>query len=111
MVILDYYIEKTLKVYKPGQSSSVIYDSVLFNRLIPNSCLAKELLYVFVELPFKMFLADGNPNTDYDIYDHENHFESVFTDPGKLCTKHHVINNKTGFVEHEIWRAGLYETE
>ena len=61
----------------------MIYDSVLFNRLIPSSCLANELNYVFVELPFKVFLADGNPNTDFDIEDHENHFDSVFNDPGK----------------------------
>ena len=66
MGILRFYIDKTLRIEAGGNTKEVVYDQILYQRLVPYSCLAAELVEKFTVLPHEAFLSTGAPNPEYN---------------------------------------------
>jgi len=66
VIVLDYYVQKTLTPAKENKTM-VVYDKNLYNTLIKYSCLAQELVKLFIEVPNRAFLKSGDINTDFDF--------------------------------------------
>ena len=65
VIILDYYVQKTLTPTKENKTI-VVYDKTLYYKLIKYSCLAQELVELFIEVPNRAFLKSGDINPAFD---------------------------------------------
>ena len=65
MSILSFYVAKTLRS-DTSNTKEVVYDLALYNKLVPYSSLATELVYKFTVLPHKAFLPTGEPNPEFE---------------------------------------------
>lgn len=66
VAVLDYYVQKTLTPTKENKTI-VVYDKNLYCKLIKYSCLAPELVELFIEVPNRAFLKSGDVNADFDF--------------------------------------------
>lgn len=66
--ILLFYSQKTLM---PDETIKIqtVYDSALFQKLIPKSVLGEELKDKFVDLPAKAFDQKGELDPSYEVFD------------------------------------------
>ena len=65
VLVLDYYVQKTLTPTKENKTI-VVYDKRFYCKLIKYSCLAQELVELFIEVPNRAFLKSGDIKPDVD---------------------------------------------